>query len=113
MKEIKAIIDPEMLSRVMRALHALPHFPGITISDAQGQGRGEGEGGKFISHGASWAFAKKVKLEIYCTDQQCDSLVNLIRDVGHEGQLGHGIIAVSDLQRVVRMVGGQEQDAAL
>lgn len=113
MKEIRAIIDPEMLSRVMRALHALAHFPGVTISDAQGQGRGEGEGGRYVSQGASWAFARKVRLEIYCTDAQCDALVQLIRTAAHEGQLGHGIIAVSDLNRVIRIVGGEEQDAAL
>jgi nitrogen regulatory protein PII len=38
MKEIKAIIQPHMLTKVMEALHALPHFPGITISDCRGQG---------------------------------------------------------------------------
>lgn len=45
MKEIKAIIQPHMLTRVMDALHALPHFPGVTVSDCQGQGRGRGAGG--------------------------------------------------------------------
>ena len=113
MKEIKAFIDPEMLSRVMRALQALDHFPGFTVSDAQGQGRGEGEGGRFVSHGASWALAKKLKLEIFCTDAQCDSLVELIRKHAHQGQLGQGIIVVSDIIRVVRVIGGQEQDDAL
>jgi nitrogen regulatory protein P-II 1 len=47
MKEIKAIIQPHMLGKVMDALHALPHFPGATVSDCQGQGRGRGTGGHF------------------------------------------------------------------
>jgi nitrogen regulatory protein PII len=113
MKLITAIIDPEMLSRVMRALHAQPHFPGVTISDAQGQGRGEGEGGKFVSQGKPWAFAKRVRMQIACTDQQCDTLVKTIRDHAHDGQLGHGIILVGSLDHVIRVVGGEEEDAAL
>ena len=47
MREIKAILQPHVVSRVVRALHALPHFPGLTMSDARGQGRGRGEGGSF------------------------------------------------------------------
>jgi nitrogen regulatory protein P-II 1 len=47
MKEITAIIQPHTLSRVMHALHALPHFPGLTLLDAHGQGRGRGAGGAF------------------------------------------------------------------
>ena len=45
MKEITAIIQPHTVSRVMRALYALPHFPGVTLLDAHGQGRGRGAGG--------------------------------------------------------------------
>ena len=47
MKEIKAIIQPHMVSKVVRALHELPHFPGLTLFDARGQGRGRAAGGAF------------------------------------------------------------------
>lgn len=40
MKEIKATLQPHAVSRVVRALHGLPHFPGLTLADAIGQGRG-------------------------------------------------------------------------
>ena len=40
MKEIKAIIKSQMLGRVVKALHELPHFPGLTFYDVHGQGRG-------------------------------------------------------------------------
>ncbi len=39
MKEIKAIIRPDRLSVVMRALHAMPDLPGVTISTVRGTGR--------------------------------------------------------------------------
>jgi len=31
MKQIKAILQPHVLSRVIHALHELPHFPGVTV----------------------------------------------------------------------------------
>lgn len=113
MKEIKAIIDPATLSAVISALHKLPHFPGITVSDAQGQGRGEGPGGKYVPHGPSWAFSKKTKLEIYCSDAQCDEVVDAIRLHSRQGEAAHGIIMVVDLERMIRIRTGEEQDGAL
>jgi nitrogen regulatory protein P-II 1 len=113
MKKIEAIIDPEMLSRVISALHALEHFPGVTVSDAQGQGRGEGPGGKYVPHGPSWAFAKKTRLEILCTDADCDRLVDIISTAARLGEATHGIIAVMALEHVVRTRTGQQKDEAL
>ena len=112
MKEIKAIIDPGILSKVISALHAVPHFPGITVSDANGQGRGEGPGGRFVAP-ISWAFSKKVKLEIFCADSACDELVAVIASAAHEGEASHGVIVVVDIGRAVRVRTGQEQDEAL
>ena len=40
MKEIKAILQPHIVTRVVRALHALPHFPGLTLSDARARDAG-------------------------------------------------------------------------
>ena len=37
MKQITAIIQPHMLSRVEHALHELPHFPGYTLLRAKGR----------------------------------------------------------------------------
>ena len=33
MHQINAVIQPQMLSKVMRALHELAHFPGCTVTD--------------------------------------------------------------------------------
>jgi nitrogen regulatory protein P-II 1 len=113
MKKIEAIIDSEMLSRVLSALHALDHFPGVTVSDAHGQGRGEGPGGKYVPHGPSWAFAKKTKLEIFCLDTDAQHLVDTITHASRLGNASHGIIAVSSIEQIVRIRTGQTQDEAL
>lgn len=113
MKEIKAVIQPHMLSRVMEALHAVPHFPGVTVSDCQGQGRGLGKGGQFEATNETVFFAKKVKLELFCADAVCDDLVEVIQVAARTGNAGDGVIMVADLPRVVRIRTGQEQDEAV
>jgi nitrogen regulatory protein P-II 1 len=113
MKEIKAIIQPHMLHKVMDALHAVPHFPGVTISDCQGQGRGRGKGGHFEPSNETIFLAKKTKLEILCADALCDELVEIIGINAHTGNPGDGIIVVVDLSRAVRVRTGQEQDEAV
>ena len=41
MKEIKAIIQPFMLIKVVSALHKIEGLPGITISETKGFGKGK------------------------------------------------------------------------
>jgi nitrogen regulatory protein P-II 1 len=113
MKEIKAIIQPHMLSKVMSALHALPHFPGVTVSDCQGQGRGRGEGGRYLATEETIFFAKRIKLEIFCDDAVSDELVSLIQRIAQTGNPGDGVIMVADLSRVVRIRSGQTQQEAV
>ena len=113
MKEIKAIIQPHMLGKVMDALHALPHFPGITVSDCQGQGRGGGKGGRFEATEGSIFFSKKIKLEVFCADAICDELVEIIQVAAHTSNPGDGVVMVVDLTRVVRIRTGEEQDEAV
>ncbi len=113
MKEIKAIIQPHMLNKVMDALHECEHFPGVTIGDCQGQGRGRGKGGHFEPNQETIFYAKKVKLEMFCSDAACDHLVGVIRKAAHTGNSGDGIIMVADLSRLIRIRTGQEQDEAV
>ena len=113
MKEIKAIIQPHMLGKVMDALHGLPHFPGITVSDCLGQGRGRGAGGQYVATEQTIGFAKMTKLELLCTDAACDELIGVIQMAAHTGNPGDGVIMAADLSRVVRIGTAQEQDEAV
>jgi len=113
MKEIKAILQPHALDRVMDALHQLPHFPGVTVSDCQGQGRGRGANQRFLPDEETIFFKKKCKLEIFCADSVCDAIVATIRKAAHTGNPGDGLIMVADLPRVVRIRTAEEQDEAV
>lgn len=113
MKEIKAIIRPHILSKVMEALHALPHFPGVTVSDCQGQGRGRGTGGRYEATEETIYFAKMTKLELFCEDGICDQIVDTIRRAAHTGSPDDGLIAVVDLSRILSIRTGDEQEQAI
>jgi nitrogen regulatory protein P-II 1 len=113
MKEIKAIIQPHMLGKVMNALHNLPHFPGVTVSDCQGQGCGRGSGGRYEPAEDTIYYVKKTKVEVFCADVACPAIVDALRTAAHTGNPGDGIIMVADLDRVVRIRSGQEQDEAV
>ena len=113
MKEIKAVVQPHMLSKVMDALHSCEHFPGVTVSDCQGQGPGQGQGGRFEPTQETIFLAKKVKLEIFCPDAVCDHLVKVVQKAAHTGNPGDGVIMVADLDRVVRTRTGQVQQEGM
>ncbi|MGN6369677.1 MAG: P-II family nitrogen regulator [Phycisphaerae bacterium] len=113
MKEIKAIIQAHMLNKVLDALHQCDHFPGVTISDCQGQSRGRGVGGHYEPQADTIFLAKKVKLEILCGDSAVQHLVGVIARAAHTGNPGDGIVMVADLNRVVRIRTGEEQEGAV
>lgn len=113
MKEIKALIRPHMLSKALEALHTLPHFPGVTVSDCQGQGRGRGAGGRYEAMEETIYLAKMTKLELFCADEVCDGIVDAIRKAAHTGLADDGLIAVIDLPRVISIRTGQEGEKAV
>ena len=113
MKEIKAILQPHIVTTVVRALHALPHFLGLTLSDARGQGRGRGAGGSFKLTEDDIDYHRKVILEVVCNDDLAASIAETIRQSAHTGNKSDGIILVSELREVIRIRTGEKQDQAV
>lgn len=113
MRTIKAIIQPHIATKVVHALHELPHFPGLTISDARGQGRGRGAGGSYKVTEDDIDYHRKVILEVVCTDDLAASIAETIRHAAHTGNMGDGIILISELREVIRIRTGEMQDQAV
>ena len=113
MKAIKAIIQPHMATKVVRALHELPHFPGLTLGDARGQGRGRGEGGSFKLTEDDIDYHRKVILEVVCAAAVAASITETIRQAAHTGKKGDGIILVSEVREVIRIRTGEKQEQAV
>jgi len=113
MKEIKAILQPHAVSRVVRALHELPHFPGFTLTDALGQGRGRGQSGAFVINEESLFFQPRKLLSIFASDEAAPGIVEAIRAQAHTGNSGDGLIAVTEVAETIRIRTGEARNDAL
>jgi nitrogen regulatory protein P-II 1 len=113
MKEIKAILRPNAVTRVVSALHALPHFPGFTLTDALGQGRGRGQSGAFVVTEETLFFQPRKVLTVFASDDIADAVVETIRHHARTGHAGDGLIVVTEISQTVRIRSGEAQDRAL
>ena len=99
MKEIKAIIQPFMLTRVVTALHKIEGLPGITISDTKGFGKGKKEN----AEEGFFEFIPKNKIEVVVPDELVEIVVTTIQENAHTGNPGDGKIFVLDVENVVKI----------
>lgn len=114
MKEITAIIQPHTLAHVIEALHALSHFPGVTvIEEVHGQGRGRGTGGAFLLTEHNIQFHRKTMLLIACDDTLAEPVVAVIAQHARTGNNGDGIITIKDVSRVIRIRTGETAGQAV
>ncbi len=112
MKRITAIIKPFKLDEVREAL-AEAGLTGLTVTEVKGFGRQKGH--TELYRGAEYVvdFLPKVKIEVVVTDAQCDGVIDAIVNAARTGKIGDGKIFVSDIDRVIRIRTGEENEAAI
>jgi len=113
MKKIEAIIKPFKLEDVKEALIEAG-IDGMTISEVKGYGRQQGH--SELYRGAEYAieFIPKIKIEIVVSTQAfADTAVNAIKEASMTGKIGDGKIFVSDIESVIRIRTGEEDEDAL
>ncbi|MCL4396119.1 MAG: P-II family nitrogen regulator [Chloroflexi bacterium] len=109
MKEVKAIIQPFMLSKVVDALQAVEGLPGVTVSEVKGFGHGRAkDAGETVVEG-DVEYAKKAKLEIVVPDHLLDAVLDVVKKEAHTGRPGDGLIFVSTVNDVIRIRTGQRE----
>lgn len=107
MKEIKAIIQPFMLEKVLHALDGLSDLPGVTVSQVLGWGKERAEAIADPVQEAGHAFARKTKLEIVVADELAPQVVRTISESARTGRPGDGKIFVSDLKETIKIRTGE------
>ncbi|MDA9557226.1 nitrogen regulatory protein P-II [Vibrio sp.] len=112
MKKIEAIIKPFKLDDVREAL-ADVGITGMTASEVKGFGRQKGH--TELYRGAEYMvdFLPKVKLEIVVPSESVDQCVDAIIETAQTGKIGDGKIFVFDVERVVRIRTGEEDEEAI
>jgi len=113
MKKIEAIIKPFKLEDVKEAL-VEAGIEGMTISEVKGYGRQQGH--SELYRGAEYVieFIPKVKIEIVVSTQEfADTAIAAIKEAAMTGKIGDGKIFVSDIESVIRIRTGEENEEAL
>lgn len=111
MKEIKAIIQPFMLERVLHALAAIEVLPGVTVSQVTGWGKARGEGVSDAIREGEHRLAKKTKLEIVVSDSLAHQVAEAISASARTGNVGDGKIFVYDVQDAIKIrTGGRSEE---
>jgi len=103
MKEIKAVIQPFMLDRVLDALHDIEGLPGITISEVRAVSVERGHYEQIV----------KSKLEVMVPEPLVEVVLNVIQKHAHTGNPGDGRIFVIPIQTAVKIRTGERDEAAV
>lgn len=112
MKKIEAIIKPFKLDDVREALADI-NITGMTVTEVKGFGRQKGH--TELYRGAEYMvdFLPKVKLEIVIGDEHVERCVEAIMKTAQTGRIGDGKIFVFEVERVVRIRTGEEDEDAI
>ena len=100
MKEIKAILRPNRLPLLREKLRATPGFPGMTVSKAEGCSAPNLHSPANLKEELT-DYTPKVRVEIVSPDELCDSIVDMIVLTAQIGQIGDGLVWVTDITRAV------------
>jgi nitrogen regulatory protein P-II 1 len=112
MKKVEAIIKPFKLDDVREALSEIG-ITGMTVTEVKGFGRQKGH--TELYRGAEYMvdFLPKVKLEIVLIDEDVERCVETIVNTAQTGKIGDGKIFVFDINRVIRIRTGEEDEEAV
>lgn len=112
MKEVRAIVRTECLSRLVQALKKAK-VTRFYVSRVHALGAGVDPEDFRVSMDEGEAFTEKTKVEFLCLASRMEELVELIRVCAQTGHRGDGVIIVSEVTDVVNVRTGDHDRVAL
>jgi len=112
MKKIEAIIKPFKLDDVREALSDIG-ITGMTVTEVRGFGRQKGHTELYRGAECMVDFLPKVKMEIVVPDDLLEQCLDAIVDTAQTGKIGDGKIFVYEVERVIRIRTGEENEDAI
>ncbi len=112
MKQITAVIKPFKLDEVREELSEIG-VNGLTVTEVKGFGRQRGH--TELYRGAEYVvdFLPKVRIDIVVTDDQADACIEAIIKAARTGKIGDGKIFVTNVDKVIRIRTGEQDDLAI
>jgi nitrogen regulatory protein P-II 1 len=112
MKKIEAIIKPFKLDDVREALSEVG-VSGMTVTEVKGFGRQKGHTELYRGAEYNVDFLPKVKIELIVANEQLERCIEAIMNTAQTGKIGDGKIFVSNVERVIRIRTGEENEEAV
>lgn len=112
MKKIEAIIRPEKMDDVKKALEAAG-YPGITITQVEGHGKQKGVTQQWRGEVYKVDLLSKTKVEIVVMDKDKEKIIVAIQQAAGTGAVGDGKIFVTNVEDVIRIRTRERGDTAL
>jgi nitrogen regulatory protein P-II 1 len=111
-KLVTAIIQPEMLETVQKALvrHGVG---GMTVSEVSGYGRQRGHVEVYRGEEYTIDFITKVRLEVLADDEDAEALAGVLIQAARTGQVGDGKVWIIPVDTLVRVRTGESGTAAI
>ena len=112
MKRIEAVVRHFKLEDVKSAITEAG-VQGMTVTEVRGFGRQKGH--KETYRGAEYIvdFMPKVKIEVVVADETADKVVDAVVNSARTGQVGDGKIFISNVEKVIRIRTGEEDESAI
>lgn len=107
MKQIKAIIKPNRLDPVLRALLDHLEVTGVSVSHVQGFGQNVGRNPSHNGTLLPFGTGDMCKVECIVNDVILDSVVDVIEHAAHTGTEGAGKIFIMPVEQEVVIKTGQ------
>src|SRR6202162_354963 len=102
MKLVTAVIKPFKLDEVKVAVKDVG-ITGMTVTQARGFGRTGGHIEIYRGKEYEFDFVDKIRVEITCTDELVDELIEAIVAAARTDTVGDGMAWVTDVEHVVRI----------
>jgi nitrogen regulatory protein P-II 1 len=111
-KKIEAIIRPEKLSIVRKALEEIG-VTGVTITEVKGHGAQRGVVQQWRGNTYTVDLLSKVKLDVVIQDELLERVLGAIQENARTGEIGDGKVFVSEIIDVMRVRTGERGKAAV
>ncbi len=112
MKKIEAIVRPEKLDDIRKALEA-EGILGMTMAEVQGRGRQKGVCLQWRAGEYCVDFLPKLRLDIIVDDENLETAIAAITRAARTGQNGDGKIFIYPVEDVVRVSTGERGKEAI
>ena len=108
----EAVIKPFKMDDVREALSEVG-VNGMTVSEVKGFGRQKGHTELYRGAEYNVDFLPKVKVELIVANEQVERCIEAIMNTAQTGKIGDGKIFVYDVERVIRIRTGEENEDAV